>query len=1261
MRSAIARVLGALPIATGRSRFRTFFPRKRERVQNAVRSRANRAHHVLARRGGGSHVSPLRFAIMKKSVLAALLLFVVVGIAGLFVWLGSNTASTSRDPARGGPTNASRSESAADSSGASDALESSGADANARTQAPDEADLAVAKGARTVVRGRVALRGGCDDPARRVYALDAERNTNQLIRELDGRVTDDDEAEREAEADFGGGDGGRGGEDEAEARHVLAQAEIGANGDFELAVPADRAKVWITVLGRYQYVERAVELAVANASAPIAINADCGACVRGTIRLPASASNGPSADGARVALDAAVSAPMMGADGPRVRRRALVANGAFEMRALPAEPTYDVRVASDHYATSSRKVDGLRAGADTEVDVALLVGGTIRGICVSPDGAPVAQAKVRASTSGQWFGFDDRTVRSTTSKDDGSFELANVTPGRVNLRARHPNWLSAEPTKVDVADEGVTANVKLVFEQGSSISGSVKWPDGTPVAADVRVSFDMTHMAGMEAFNARRGASGKAQSEASTGAFVVGGLGKGPFSVRASAKPKESASVPASSTESANAKTADEDDEWRARIDGVTPGTKGLELVLRPAEGLRGRVTDAAGNAIPKFHVEAQRVGEGMLATLGQDQRERDFDSADGKFLLPGLSNGTWKVYASAEGFAPMDPISVAIPQPANEAGKQAEELVLTLLPACTVRGVVKDPLGAVVADAEISVDDGSPAWTRFTRGGPPPPTTRSRADGTYELTGLKAARQSFSAKARDLARSAAVSVDLSTQSIAEDVVLVLRQGGLLTGEVFNDAGDPASGWFVQCSDTTTFDQRMAFSDDRGRFRIEHLEPGKRQLVAMPTNAIQDLAESSPEKAAEDNASFMNKMKISFAEIIDGEETHVVLGAAAKGAVVVSGKVLHAGQPYSGAMVSFISLAKGQKRFGLKTASVKASGEYSVTLDGPGEYTISVQKFGTKGPMQQGVVEFVREVPEGENAKLDFDIPTGRVSGRVRDDEGNALANTRVSLHPETNTEPGSIWGGQYNETTTDDEGRYDVEALRPGTYEVLAGGATLGGMFGDDAKGGREVKAGIKVGEGEWVRDIDFRLKRPGSIEVTVVDEAGAPVPKAAIFVRTSRGELIDRFSLISTDDSGRCVCKGLAPGRYTLSTRDKTRASGDGPEIEVRSGEQSQTKLILGGGAYLYVEVVDAEKKLPLRASLSVKDEAGREFGAMFSLSEIMELVTGEGGNAGERRVGPLPAGKYRVHATLADGKSVTKPVTIGAGGERKLTIRF
>lgn len=1207
---------------------------------------------------------------MKKLVLAGLLGLLVVLVAGLLIWLGA--APSGKDAARG-PEHAQTTATPLGEALQGDAatLQSDAQAQHAeRTQAPESAEGALAASARKTLKGHVLVRQTCEDATRQIFALDQALAPSAVLDELEPSQAKDD-TDREDAADFGFGDLDRG---DKQTKHILARAAIGAEGDFEIAVPSARERVWLLVVGRYQYVERALEVDLRHDSGPLSITAECGACVVGTVRLPASAPEA-SVDGERVSTSpSAAGFGNMEAMQRDARRAAHISKSSFELHALPADLAYELRLAPKHLAAASQKIEGLRGGTDTTVELRLLAGGTVRGTVLGPDGKPVGGARVRARTAGQWFGFDDRTVRSTKSNDDGSFELANVTPGSIGMRARHERFLEGDDVKIEVKDEGLTSGVTLTFGEGNTISGSVRWPDGSPVEAKVEVSFDMSQMAGMTAFNARRGASGSAKSDA-TGAFVVEGLGKGPFSVRARARPRVTTAEAAqaedaepsnevdviATTSSAN---KDEVEEWRARVDGVTPGTKNLELVLRPSEGLRGRVTAQDGTPVVKFKIEAQRIGKGMLATLGQEKHEKEFESAEGRFLLGGLSSGSWQIFASAEGFGPLEPTSIELPRPVVDPTQPgtAEELVFVLPRACTVRGVVKDPLGVLVADADVRVDDGGPGWARFAKGGPEAPTTRSRADGSFELTGLKPAQQNLTAKTRDFARSAPVQVDLSTAPVQEDVVILLRQGGLLTGEVFTDTGEPGKGWLIQCTDTTNFDQRTAFSDDSGKFRIEHLDPGKRQVVAMPTSALKEMSDGAATGSGggEDTAGFMNKMKIAFTELVDGEETHLVLGAAVKGAVTVSGKVTHSGEPYAGAMISFVYLGKSKARMGFKTASVKASGEYSVTLDGPGEYTISVQKFGAKGPMQQGVIEFVRDVPEGEKATLDFEIPTGRISGRVRAEDGAPIANARVSLHPESNSEPGSIWGGQYNETSTDDEGRFDVEALRPGTYEVLAGGMTMGGMFGDDANGGREVKSGVRLSAGEWIKDVEFRLKKPGTLDVVVVDESNAPVAKASIFVRTSRGELLDRMSLLSTDGEGKCAYGGIAPGRYTVSARDKTRASGDSAEVEVRSGEHATARIVMSAGCFLMVEVVDSEKKA-LRASLSVKDEAGREYGGMFSLSEIMELFTEGGGSAGERKVGPLPPGKYRIVASTSVGNSTTKSVTVSGGGERKLTIRL
>jgi protocatechuate 3,4-dioxygenase beta subunit len=359
-------------------------------------------------------------------------------------------------------------------------------------------------------------------------------------------------------------------------------------------------------------------------------------------------------------------------------------------------------------------------------------------------------------------------------------------------------------------------------------------------------------------------------------------------------------------------------------------------------------------------------------------------------------------------------------------------------------------------------------------------------------------------------------------------------------------------------------------------------------------------------------------------------------------------------------MISFVRKGKNPLGAGLKSGSTNAEGEYSLRLNEPGDYDVSIQKFGSGGA-QQNLVEFARTVPEGKEARLDFELPTGRISGRVEGAEGKPLAGARVSIVIESAGEAGTMWGGQYNETLTDNEGRYDVPALRPGQYTVLAGGLVLGGLMGDSGGvHGREAKQGIALSEGEWIKGVDFRLKLPGTIDVTVVDEAGAPVGGAAVFARTRSGELVERFSMFTTGADGVCAYGGLAPGRYTLSAREGARTSGESAEVEVRSGEHSAARVVLATGTYVLVNVVDAEQK-PLRASISVRDEQGREVGAMVTMAELMKYMSEGPGPGDEQRVGPFAPGRYKVTAILPDGRTVSKPVTLSGQGERKLNLRF
>jgi hypothetical protein len=1165
---------------------------------------------------------------MKSLILGAIVLALALALA-FVLWF-----STRQGPSIPGDLGAAPPSKSAAAHGDVDKANRDAKDEEAKLEAPEmpataRADVAQAAAADT--RARVALRGsivapkgGGVDDALEVFALDEKTDIDGVFGLL---VPNTEDA-----IAF------------APSMKILARVAVQPDLSFALQLPADAKTVHVIVIGHFWFTRESTPVEM-TPDATVSLAPVCGASIAGRVEPPAG-----STDSARKidALTISIENSMDNTPGAfnqatRTRRRAHVKNGSFEFHALDTHSGYVLRTAPSDLAALEQNVADLVPARETTTLLQLQQGGSVRGVVKSADGAPLAHVDVSAAKKGAWFGFDDRAVRKTKSDDKGVFELSAVTPGRVLVKAEKEGFLEGDPVKVDVVDGGRASDIEVVLGLGSSITGSVTWADGKP-AVDVQVSveFDKSQLAGMGAFNAARGAKGSAKSD-SQGKFVVTGLGAVPFTVTAEALSAEDKIA----LEKSDAKTK-RDHMQHARRDGVAPGTKDLALVLKPAATVAGIVLDTTGAPVKEFQLRAWSVGTGMLADLGQDVIEESLSADDGKFRLPIPREGKWKITAASTGFATSAPIEFTMPRNASDP-----ELALTIEKASIVKGVVRDIAGVPVGGADVDLSTGQPAWQKALSNEKAPHAV-SEKDGTFVLTGLRSGKNTLVADSKQSARSEPAVLDLAAGETREGVVLVLRDGGKLTGEVYEN-GKPASGYLVQSTNMKSFDNEAARTDSQGRFALEHVEPGTWQVVAMPTSA---LASTEDGNGAPDMGAMISNMKMTSTEVTDGQETHVVLGAAPTDPVAVSGRVTHAGEPYKGAMISFVAEGKNALA-SMKAASVAADGTYAVKLDGPGKYLVSVQKMSGK-PGEQGVVEFAREVPLAKECTLDFELPTGRISGRVLDSDGNAAKDVPVSLSPEAHITTGTMWGGQYHESSTDGEGRFDIEALRPGTYSIAVGGSALGGMLGnEDSVLGRAVRSGLRISEGEWMKNVDFKLEKPGTVEITVVDESGKAVEAASVFARDSEGRLVERLSMRSTSAEGQVKYGGLAPGRYTFQARSKGRASPDSAAVTVASGETKTVKVALSVGTKLIVRAVDGDDK-PVQAAIQVFDEAGRDVAGMMALAEVMESFGSEGLSTGEPHVGPLAPGKYRVRG-VANGKTVEKPVTLSSQPERTVTLKF
>lgn len=1056
---------------------------------------------------------------------------------------------------------------------------------------------------------------------------------------------------------------------------ALRRAPLNPDGTFEAAFPRDMEKGWILVTGRYTFMETVyrVRLQGDNASQDLTVDVEVGAWIEGRVLPPHGRNLPPTGDlEVRLGPDRSESMGIDIASTPGRIETEVDPEGRFELRGVPAFQTWRLSPRGDGFAQSHGIEVETAVGAHLTLELGLSDGARLRGTVVDEEGEAIADAEVLAEVGSILFGQGGQRAREGETDASGAFDLQHVATGQVQLRASAAGYIHSSST-LELVEGEDREGIELVLSRGASLAGVVRWPDGTPaVGARIAASFDLSQLSGPAAFNAMRGASGSTTSDAE-GKFHLSGLGAGPFTVRSwVGSPPVSApgsEIPFLEAEIADAAAelgeavedpepgtppegtpAAEDRFGRARIDHVGPGTLDLVLELHPPSVLSGRVVDDNGDPIPNCRVQASLSPGGNLADfLSAQTLQDDVDNPEGAFEISDMEAGTWRVVASAGGFARPEAQVLEVGH-----AEQIEGIEIVLLPAARVSGRVLDPNGNPVADALVGQRIDIANLRELTMDGGSRRESRSRDDGSFDLRGLPIGTVSLVANAAEFAESEAFTADLTSAEHLEDVVLTLRQGARITGEVFNSEGELAEGTTVMTQTPMGSDQKRTVTDENGAFEFDHVTPGKRQVIAM-MNTGGELAGD----ASQDMASLLDSMKFQALDLRDGEDTHVVLGAPPANPVVVSGVVTLGGKPVPGLIVQFLSTAGAEGSDLMNFGTTDEEGHYSIALNEPGTFYLSIAKMGSMGASQSN--EQLHTIPEKDEFELDLELPAGRIAGTVRNDEGTPLGGVRVNVTREGGMQSGTLFGGNYTELTTESDGTYEVSWLDPGRYRVSVGGSPFGGLFGsgEDALA-RSHRNGVDVEAGETVTGIDFKLGSSLQIRGTVVDAQGQPVEGAGIFVRDSMGVLAERVSLVPSDASGAFEYGGLSAGVYTVSARTDNAATSSEVEVRVHGGEMGDVRLVVDPGCTLLLTMLDREGQ-PIRGQLEVFDSEGRAVHGMQTLNDLMNMQT-QGFDLTYDRVGPLPPGSYTVIATGDDGRSVRKPVTLRENqSERKLKLRL
>jgi protocatechuate 3,4-dioxygenase beta subunit len=940
------------------------------------------------------------------------------------------------------------------------------------------------------------------------------------------------------------------------------------DGKGKFRIPGLAPRRYTVSASKTDYLPVAMPGIVAAVSPPgsVAIALQKAAAVSGRV----TDGGGAPVAGARVrfARDSNVRALMRGGPAAFLGRPGVTTgpDGAFRMRGLAAEKNLTLEAAKPGYVTAKRHGLTLKPGEAVK-DVSLVVkrGLEARGRVVDSAGQPIGGAEIRLSPverGGARFVFQLAGVNR--AKPD----TTSGADGSFRVVGLEAGEYSLAVSRDGYAPKRVPS--ATVMEKGSNEWPTIVLAAGVPIAGVVRSSKG-DPVVGAEVFAFAEGTSRNSRTDPE-GKFRLEGFG---------AERRVMVNVMA--------------EGYAALQKQFIPSPEEVVLVLSTSGTIRGRVEDAATNRPVSDFTASYADARGQLAggvrvVMGLGEREKAFQSPDGSFELAEVPPGKWGVRVSSPGYRPAEVSGIEIAE-----GETKEGVVVALKKGAVISGRVLDPRrGTGVPNASVSWTEGSDAsrmgagmsvLARLDGAGASAGTTD--ADGRFRFDGLPAGKITLSAEHPDF-----VEVSKQVELDDESVDLTLGLGGSISGSVL--AKDGRAG--IPGADVLLRDQGEAFSmgdnstraDSSGNFSFEHLKAG-RYSVSARTNAA---------------ATAWKDVVLGESQQLDGVLLEMAAGATIRGTV---------------------SGLAGDKVGGVRVfASTKDYSDSAATGD-DGRFTFR--------DVPSGVVRLQASVPfpAMRSTTKNVDVPEGatevpveivfegnsRLAGRVtRGDK--PVSSAFVSATPD----PPSATGGRASDQT-DEDGRYSIDGLTDGNYQVR--------VSGQSANYRRDFTV-----SGDTIGDIAL----PTLAISGVVTDAGSNEPIEGAFLQAETGQertgVPARYT--ETDSRGFYALEDLDSGNYQITARKEGYQLKMLP-VSVASAP-AELNVSLTRGAGLAIRAADGLTGILLR---SVTALAYTGSGSLAFTGSVSLDAEGKG------EISSLTPGSYSLYVFSAGYASRSYPVTV------------
>ena len=487
---------------------------------------------------------------------------------------------------------------------------------------------------------------------------------------------------------------------------------------------------------------------------------------------------------------------------------------------------------------------------DDEVQVPLLRGGVVTGVVKDDRGFPIAGATIEIIGSDPWGMPIDETAGLTDFREgqlarlaagptplipagelgvmpgpipdlpreggalpappastgegwvtrrDGFYKAEPVTPGRIQILARHPSFVDGASEIVTLAPGG-ELTVDIVLRQGGSLEGRVIEEDRTPVGG-ARLELVAT-----------TGSLERITFAADDGTFAF-------------------AAVPEEVLISVSRPDSPGDVALRVVTVVNERGRNELEIVLpKVREGMKLRVTDDRGYPLDRVEVHA------ISLDLETPLRRTVFTDDDGAAEVPGAFGLPLRLQLSRPGKAPRSQTVESAPS----------ELTVVLPEGKRATGVVTGRDGREwVEGADVVV---------YTMTGPR--RTQSNEEGVFELSDLPAGRVRIAVSHEGFAPTEVVAQIGDDPGRPTDLGEIdLDSAGEVAGEVVDDNDEPVPGARVARDAVPSYlplgplPPGIVVTDRQGRFVLGGLPEGTVTLEAYTADRGRGNVEGVPVRA----------------------------------------------------------------------------------------------------------------------------------------------------------------------------------------------------------------------------------------------------------------------------------------------------------------------------------------------------------------------------------------------------------------------------